>query len=94
MRDKVRIAERNKKLFERYYYWADVVRLRPDDALRKVAQGEFFLSEFTAGRIIKQMAQSGAQVDGKALSYFAIKGLSMFERKKKPLSAMPGLFDR
>ncbi len=51
-RNKKLIELRNKKLIQRYHYWYDIKRLRPDDVIRKLSEQEFFLSTQTIERII------------------------------------------
>lgn len=58
---------RDQRLFERYYYWTEVVRLRFDDALKKLSEEEFFLSEIRVFQIIREKIREGATVDGKRL---------------------------
>ncbi len=41
-RDKALIAARDQRVFERYYYWTEVKRLRFDDAVKKLSEEEFF----------------------------------------------------
>ena len=36
-RNKQLIDERDKKLFERFYYWSEVQRLRFDDVIHKLS---------------------------------------------------------
>ena len=72
-RNKQLIDERDKKLFERFYYWSEVQRLRFDDVIRKLSEEEFFLSEATTLRIIKRMLVEGATVNGTA-----VHGLQVF----------------
>ena len=66
-RNKERINERDRKLFERFYYWSEVKRLRFDDTIRKLSTEEFFLAEATTLRIVRRMLMDGATVDGKAV---------------------------
>ena len=39
------MKSRDQRLFERYYYWTEILRLRFDDAIAKLATEEFFISE-------------------------------------------------
>lgn len=66
-RNKELINERDRKLFERFYYWSEVKRLRFDDTIRKLSTEEFFLAEATTLRIVRRMLMDGATVDGKAV---------------------------
>lgn len=61
------INERDRRLFERFYYWSEVKRLRFDDTIRKLSTEEFFLAEATTLRIVRRMLMDGATVDGKAV---------------------------
>lgn len=63
-RNKELIQERDKKLFERFYYWSEVRRLRFDDTIKKLSEEEFFLCEATTLRIIKRMLIAGETVNG------------------------------
>ena len=51
------IERRNRKIVQRYYYWTEIKRLRFDDAVRKLSEEEFFLSENVIWHIIKQYAK-------------------------------------
>ena len=66
-RNKQLIDERDKKLFERFYYLSEVQRLRFDDVIHKLSTEEFFLCEATTLRIIKRMLMEGATVNGSAV---------------------------
>ncbi len=66
-RNKELIEQRDQKMFERYYYWTEVRRLRFHDTFRKLREEEFFLSESRVMQIIRRMVQSGAMVDGKRI---------------------------
>lgn len=48
------IETRNRKIAQRYYYWTEIKRLRFDDAVKELAENEFFLSEFTIWQILKK----------------------------------------
>ena len=61
------INERDRRLFERFYYWSEVKRLRFDDTIRKLSTEEFFLAEATTLRIVRRMLMEGATVDGKSV---------------------------
>lgn len=92
-RDKDLIELRDKKLFERYYYWSEVQRLRFDDTIRKLAFDEFFLSEATTLRIIKRMLVEGATVDGKTIKIAVIKVLDLHVERKRRLLNSPFLLN-
>lgn len=51
------VERRNEQIVARYYYWTEVERLRFDDAIRQLAENEFFLSENVIIKILK--ASSG-----------------------------------
>ena len=68
------IANRNKKICARYYYWTEEQRLRSDDAIRQLSEEEFFLSEATILSILKK-AQSMARAE--------LRGHAEFQRPKK-----------
>lgn len=51
------IKRRNAKVVARFVYWTEVQRLRTDDAIKHMAQNEFFLSECMIETIIKQAAR-------------------------------------
>lgn len=42
-RDRNLVNTRNIRIYERYYYWTEVKRLRFDDALKRLSTEEFFL---------------------------------------------------
>lgn len=67
-RSKELIEARDKRLFERYFYWTEVRRLRFDDAISRLSQEEFFLSEGRIMQIIREMIRQGVTVDGKSIS--------------------------
>lgn len=87
-RDKELIELRDKKLFERYYYWSEVQRLRFDDTIRKLAFDEFFLSEATTLRIIKRMLTEGATIDGKTIKNSRYQGFRPSRRTKSKTSEL------
>ena len=57
-------AARDMKMFERYYYWTEVRRLRFDDAVKKLSEEEFFVSEERVMQIVRKMIRDGATVPG------------------------------
>ena len=73
-RDKALISARDRKLFERYYYWTEVKRLRFDDALQKLSSEEFFISEGRIMQIIRKMIREGEKVDGAELPAVGFSG--------------------
>lgn len=52
------IERRNRKIVQRYYYWTEIKRLRFDDAVKKLSEEEFFLSENVIWHIVKQYAKN------------------------------------
>lgn len=64
-RNRELIEARDRRLFERYYYWTEVKRLRFDDTVRKLSREEFYISESRVLQIVREQIQSGATVDGK-----------------------------
>lgn len=80
-RDKTLINERDRKLFERYYYWTEVRRLRFDDTIQKLSSEEFFLSEQRIIQIIRRMLQEGATVSGEKIPAARFSG---FRNLKHP----------
>ena len=66
-RNKSLVAARDQRMFERYYYWTEIPRLRFDDAIRKLSEEEFFVSESRVMQVIRRMIQNGATVDGKQI---------------------------
>ena len=90
-RNKQLIDERDKKLFERFYYWSEVQRLRFDDVIHKLSTEEFFICEATTLRIIKRMLMNGATVDGQAVKRSRYTGFRSL-RKQKSSSSQLSLF--
>ncbi len=62
------MAARDQRVFERYYYWTEVKRLRFDDAVKKLSEEEFFISESRVLQVVRKAIADGATVDGKTLS--------------------------
>ena len=79
-RDKELVNTRNIRIYERYYFWTEVKRLRFDDALRRLSTEEFFLSESRIMQIIRDMIQAGVTVDGKELAYNKDNAAGLYER--------------
>ena len=90
-RNKQLIEERDKKLFERFYYWSEVQRLRFDDVIHKLSTEEFFICEATTLRIIKRMLMEGATVDGQTVKRSRDMGFRSL-RKQKSSSSQLSLF--
>jgi hypothetical protein len=53
-RDRKLIDRRDAMLLRRYFFWTEVKRVRFDDALRKLSEDEFFISEERILRIIRE----------------------------------------
>ena len=90
-RNKQLIEERDKKLFERFYYWSEVQRLRFDDVIHKLSTEEFFICEATTLRIIKRMLMEGATVDGQTVKRSRDMGFRAL-RKQQSSSSQLSLF--
>ena len=88
-------------MFERYYYWTEVCRLRFDDAIRRLSREEFFISEARVLQIVRRMVQEGYTVDGKGIDrplFTGFRSASKRQRSKKECEEVqtplfPGLFD-
>lgn len=96
-RDKELISARDRKLYERYYYWTEVQRLRFDDALHILSTEEFFISESRIMQIIRKLISEGYELEkGKKLKRPSFCGFRGSRQKGKPLddqlSLFPGLF--
>lgn len=57
-RDRGLLTARNAKILERFVYWTEEQRLRSDDAIKILAEQEFFLSETTVERVLKEAYRS------------------------------------
>ena len=82
------INERDRKLFERFYYWSEVKRLRFDDTIRKLSTEEFFLAEATTLRIVRRMLMDGATVDGKAVEKSRRQGFRSSTARREPCAQL------
>ena len=82
-RDKTLINERDRKLFERYYYWTEVRRLRFDDTIQKLSSEEFFLSEQRIIQIIRRMLQEGATVSGEKIPAARFSGVRNLKHPRR-----------
>lgn len=93
-RNKQLIEERDRRLFERYYYWTEVKRLRFDDTISILSTQEFFLSEGRIMHIIRHCIQEGMEVDGTRLNHQRFSGFRSRPRrqKEKALDGQPSLF--
>lgn len=91
-RNKSLVAARDQRMFERYYYWTEIRRLRFDDAIRKLSEEEFFVSESRVMQVIRRMIQNGATVDGKQIEKplftgFKVVGAKVCLPKSRPCVA-------
>lgn len=79
-RNKRLIENRNRKILERYYYWTETQRLRFDDAVKQLAENEFFLSEQRIWRILRTAAKksSGPPVKKPRVPRITEEQLSLF----------------
>ena len=59
-RNKELIRLRDEALCRRYYYWTEIQRLRFDDALRRLSECEFFISEERIMAIIRRKTRDGS----------------------------------
>ena len=98
-RDKDLIRERDRMMFERYYYWTEVRRLRFDDAIQRLSREEFFVSESRVLQVVRRMVQEGATVEGKTVCRPMFTGFRSAQRPAAKRCAaaqtpmFPGLFD-
>ena len=100
-RSKALIEARDQRMFERYYYWTEIRRLRFDDAIKKLSEEEFFVSEGRVMQVVRRIIQEGALVDGKRIEKPLFTGFKVSSKvslpKSKPcverqLSLFPELF--
>lgn len=59
-RNKELIRLRDEALCRRYHYWTEIQRLRFDDALRRLSECEFFISEERIMAIIRRKTRDGS----------------------------------
>lgn len=85
-RSQTLITARNERLFQRYYYWTEVERLRFDDTIGKLANEEFFLSEARVIQIIREMLRAGATVDGNRIKDPVFSGFRQRAIKRRAAS--------
>lgn len=92
-RDKQLVSARDRKLYERYYYWTEVQRLRFDDTLHILSTQEFFLSESRIMQIIRRMIAGGYTTDsGKQVSPAGFSGFRTRRPRRKSADGQPSLF--
>lgn len=70
-------------MFERYYYWTEVKRLRFDDTIRKLSSEEFFISEGRVLQIIRRMIRDGATVGGAAIPASGFSGFRVAQKARQ-----------
>lgn len=85
-RSKELMESRDQKMFERYYYWTEIRRLRFDDTIKKLSEEEFFMSESRVMQIIRRMIQNGATVDGKQIERPQFTGFKVMSKVSLPKS--------
>ena len=83
-RNRELISTRDLKMFERYYYWTEVRRLRFDDTIKKLSEEEFFVSESRVIQIIRRMIRDGATVDGKCIERPLFTGFKVATKVSLP----------
>lgn len=82
-RSHILIKARDRRMFERYYYWTEVRRMRFDDTVKKLSEEEFFLSESRVMQVVRQMIRDGATVDGKTIQKPFFTGFKIKSSKQK-----------
>lgn len=85
-RSKELVGLRDIRMFERYYYWTEVRRLRFDDAIRKLSEEEFFISESRVMQVIRRMIQEGATVDDRRIARPLFTGFKVAAKASLPKS--------
>ena len=96
-RDSKLIEARNRRLFERYFYWTEERRLRFDDTIRILSNEEFYLSESRVLHIIRDMIKRGETVDGKQINsgdYMAILEKEIIFNEKDKLAVTKELIKK
>lgn len=84
-RSKQLIDARDMKMFERYYYWTEIRRLRFDDTITKLSKEEFFISEGRVMQIVRKMIQMGATVEGRQIEKPMFTGFKVTKSAKVSL---------
>lgn len=82
-RNKNLIEERDQKLYERFYYLVEVNRMRYDDAVKYLAEKEFFISEARVIQLLRKKIQEGATVDGERFKFPLFMGFRNLKRTRK-----------
>lgn len=88
-RDKKLVSARDRKLFERYYYWTEVRRLRFDDTIHRLSSEEFFISEGRIMQIIRRMLREGVTVGGAPVPSAHFSGFRSSRKPKPSASELP-----
>ena len=88
-RDKELIAARDQRIFERYYYWTEVKRLRFDDAVKKLSEEEFYLSESRILQVVRKCISSGATVEGKTIARPLFTGFRVSTTQRRKAGSRP-----
>lgn len=78
------ISSRDLKMFERFYYWTEVRRLRYDDTIKRLSEEEFFISESRVLQIIRRLISEGVTVDGKTISRPSFTGFKVAPKVSLP----------
>ena len=81
-RNKNLIEERDQKLYERFYCLVEVKRLRFDDAVKYLAENEFFLSEARVIQLLRKKIQEGATVNGERFKFPLFMGFRDMKRTR------------
>lgn len=82
-RNKNLIEERDQKLYERFYCLVEVKRMRFDDAVKYLAENEFFLSEARVIQLLRKKIQEGATVNGERFQFPLFMGFRDLKRTRK-----------
>ena len=81
-RNKNLIEERDQKLYERFYCLVEVKRMRFDDAVKYLAENEFFLSEARVIQLLRKKIQEGATVNGERFKFPLFMGFRDMKRTR------------
>lgn len=60
-RNQALLLKRNLKILERFIYWTEEQRLRSDDAIKILAENEFFLTEQTIMSVLNKAYRVGGK---------------------------------
>ena len=86
-RSHILIEARDRRMFERYYYWTEVRRMRFDDTIKKLSEEECFVSESRVMQVVRQMIRDGATVDGKTIQKSLFTGFKITSKISKQKSS-------